>query len=88
MNVSARKIVREGKGFVEFLVSDTGIGIKKEDMEKLFQPFSQLESPYNKKYEGTGLGLALSKKLVRYTEEISGAKVNLGKGALSDFLSR
>ncbi len=45
-------------------VWDTGIGIKKEDLGKLFKEFSQLENPYTKKYKGTGLGLALSRKLV------------------------
>lgn len=85
VNVSARKIVREGKGFVEFLVSDTGIGIKKEDMERLFQPFSQLESPYNKKYEGTGLGLALSKRLVEMHGGDIWCESEFGKGSRFGF---
>ncbi len=50
--------------FVEVSVSDTGIGIKAEDIPKLFKEFTQLESPYTKDYEGAGLGLALTKKLV------------------------
>lgn len=50
--------------FVEVSVSDTGIGIKHEDIPKLFKEFTQLESPYTKDYEGAGLGLALTKKLV------------------------
>lgn len=85
VNVSARKIVREGKGFVEFLVSDTGIGIKKEDMERLFQPFSQLETPYNKKHEGTGLGLALSKKLVEMHGGNIWCESEFGKGSTFGF---
>jgi signal transduction histidine kinase len=52
------------RDFIEVAVSDTGIGIKPEDQSKLFKPFLQLESTYNKIYEGTGLGLALTKKLV------------------------
>lgn len=54
----------EAPGWVEVSVTDTGIGIKAEDMPKLFKEFTQLESPYTKEYEGTGLGLALTKKLV------------------------
>lgn len=45
-------------------VEDTGIGIKADEIGKLFSEFTQLESVYTKKYEGTGLGLALTKRLV------------------------
>ena len=44
-------------------VWDTGIGIKQEDYGKLFQPFQQLDSRLNRQYDGTGLGLALVKRL-------------------------
>jgi signal transduction histidine kinase len=49
---------------IEISIEDTGIGIRPEDIPKLFKGFSQLESAYDKKYEGTGLGLALTKKFV------------------------
>lgn len=45
-------------------VEDTGIGIKKEDREKLFHSFQQLDSKRNRDIEGTGLGLAISKQLL------------------------
>lgn len=71
---------------VEVSVSDTGIGIKAEDMDKLFKPFSQLESPYSKKYEGTGLGLSLTKRLV----ELHGGRIwvesEFGKGSRFSFV--
>ena len=51
-------------GQVKLTVWDTGIGIKQADIGKLFQPFVQLDSGLSRKYEGTGLGLALSEKLV------------------------
>ena len=47
-----------------FQVEDTGIGIAAEHLPLLFQKFQQLETPYHRKYEGTGLGLALTKQLV------------------------
>ncbi len=52
------------RAFIEISVADTGIGIKPEDMPKLFYEFTQLESAYTKNYEGTGLGLALTKRLI------------------------
>ena len=49
---------------VHFTVWDTGIGIAEEDMERLFQPFVQLDASLSRKYEGTGLGLALVDNIV------------------------
>ena len=49
---------------LEVSVKDTGIGIKKEDMSKLFQSFQQLDSKRNRNIEGTGLGLAIAQRFV------------------------
>ena len=49
---------------IRVTVWDTGIGIREEDKEKLFKDFQQLDSGGDKRYQGTGLGLALSKRLV------------------------
>ena len=66
---------------VKITVTDTGIGIRQEDLGRLFLSFSQLESPYTKQYEGTGLGLALTKKLI----ELHGGRLwvesEVGKGS-------
>ncbi len=48
---------------IEIQIKDTGIGIAKEDLEKLFSDFTQVENVMQKKHKGTGLGLSLSKKL-------------------------
>ena len=53
----------EYQDFIEIRVSDTGIGISRENMGKLFQPFTQIDSSVARKFEGTGLGLAMVKQL-------------------------
>lgn len=50
---------------IEFSVIDTGVGIAQAEQATLFQPFHQLDSGLNRKYEGSGLGLALSRKLAQ-----------------------
>lgn len=51
--------------FIEISVTDTGIGIEAEDIHRLFQPFVQVESTLSRRFEGTGLGLALVRKLAQ-----------------------
>jgi PAS domain S-box-containing protein len=52
-----------GDSLLMISVTDTGIGIKAEDIEKLFKPFKQIDSGTTRRYEGTGLGLSICKKL-------------------------
>jgi len=66
---------------LELRVIDTGVGIKKEDMYKLFQPFQQVDISLTKKYEGTGLGLYLTKKLVDVLGRDISAKSEYGRGS-------
>lgn len=75
-----------GTDFVEISVIDNGIGIKPEDMAKLFKPFSQIESAYTKTYEGTGLGLALTKRLVEFHGGRICVESEFGKGSKFTFM--
>lgn len=70
VRVSARF---EGDGMVTFSVQDSGIGIASEFHDTIFQDFSQVKSPLQKRLRGTGLGLSLSKKLA----ELLGGTVRL-----------
>jgi signal transduction histidine kinase len=67
-------------------VTDEGVGIKREDMSKLFQEFSQVDSSASRRAQGTGLGLALCKKFVEMHGGTIGADSVYGKGAAFWFL--
>jgi signal transduction histidine kinase len=56
--------IRIRQSAIEISVEDTGIGIQGEDLRRIFDPFEQVESSASRRYEGTGLGLSLTKRLV------------------------
>ncbi len=72
--------------YIQFAIADTGIGIKQEDREKIFEAFRQVDSSLARNYEGIGLGLALTKRLV----ELHGGDIWVesfyGKGSTFTFI--
>jgi CheY-like chemotaxis protein len=67
--------------FLEICVSDSGIGISREDMARLFQAFSQIDSSLARKFEGTGLGLAMVKQLAELHGGTVAVASTVGEGA-------
>ena len=62
-------------------VTDSGIGIAKEDLPRLFQEFSQVDGTFARRFEGTGLGLALSKRFVEMHGGVIGVESTPGRGS-------
>jgi signal transduction histidine kinase len=66
---------------INICVKDTGIGISDEDQKKLFEPFKQLDSALSRKFDGTGLGLSLVKKLTEMHNGIITVESEVNKGS-------
>jgi signal transduction histidine kinase len=68
-------------GWITFAVKDTGIGIAAENLSSLFQDFTQVASPMQKYYHGTGLGLSLSRRLAELLGGSVAVQSELGRGS-------
>jgi PAS domain S-box-containing protein len=71
----------EGDDEFRLVVSDTGVGIAEKDMPRLFVEFQQLDATKAKRYQGTGLGLALTKRIVEAEGGRVGVESKLGQGS-------
>jgi signal transduction histidine kinase len=81
VKLAARK-VSNSNNFVEFAVSDTGIGMTPERQAKLFEEFSQADATTAQRFGGTGLGLAITRKLARMMGGDVTAASEAGKGSV------
>lgn len=81
VGVTARRFVDQAGDWLSVEVADTGIGMTPEQVSRLFQPFTQVDSSAGRKYGGTGLGLAISQKLCQAMGGMITVKSETGKGS-------
>jgi len=83
LSVSSRELI--GTYAIHFTVRDTGIGIPRDRMDRMFKPFTQADMSTTRKYGGTGLGLAISKRLVELMGGRIWAESKTGEGSAFHF---
>jgi signal transduction histidine kinase len=89
VRVSLRLLAREGDRVrVAIAVSDTGIGIPRDKIARLFQPFSQVDSSTTRQFGGTGLGLAIVRRLAALMEGDLALDTREGEGSTFIFSAR
>src|SRR5437879_2788402 len=77
--------LRDSPEHLTVSVHDTGIGMKEEDLPKLFREFEQIDGSYTRRYQGTGLGLALCRRFVEMHGGRIWAESHFGKGSTFTF---
>lgn len=85
VTLSVSAVVREDTADLEFRVEDTGIGIKEEDIEKLYHEFERIEEQRNRKIEGTGLGMNITKRLLERMGSRLQVESVYGEGSVFSF---
>lgn len=78
----------EYRAIITFSIKDTGVGIRKEDFEKLFKEFERIDEKKNRKIEGTGLGMAISKNLLDMMGSELKVESEYGQGSEFSFILR
>lgn len=82
LKITSRKSKNPKKTYLVIRIIDTGIGIKQEDMEKLFSKFERIEEKRNRNIEGTGLGMSITKQLVDMMHGKMEVTSSYGKGTM------
>ncbi|MGN0620346.1 MAG: PocR ligand-binding domain-containing protein [Porcipelethomonas sp.] len=85
LKIDCEKTDDDTTAVIKVTVSDTGMGIKQEDLNKIFHSFQQVDSKRNRNIEGTGLGLAISQQLLRLMNGKISVESEYGKGTIFSF---
>lgn len=85
VNLSVTCSGADAETVLHFKIQDTGIGIKKEDMDRLFQKFERLEEKRNRSIEGTGIGLSLTQQLLALMDSKLIVESEYGVGSVFSF---
>ena len=72
---------RDSRAFIRFLVKDSGIGIPKDKLKNIFQPFIQVDNESNRQYEGTGLGLSICSHIIESLDSSIKIESEVGNGS-------
>ncbi|MBT8378757.1 MAG: PAS domain S-box protein [Ignavibacteria bacterium] len=86
VTITVDKINSDSIGFARIKVEDTGIGIPKESLHTIFHEFRQVSEGFNRHFEGTGLGLTITKKFVKIMSGTVSVDSNVGKGSVFTLL--
>lgn len=82
VTIKLKKQLHRKQPTILFEVQDTGTGIRSEQLEHIFNPFSQADNTVTRKYGGTGLGLAICSQLINLMDGAYGVESEIGKGSL------
>lgn len=85
ISISIEKVEESGKDFLQYMISDTGIGIEEERLNDLFKPFIQADSSTTRLFGGTGLGLSIVKKLIEFQNGTIEVSSKVGQGSVFKF---
>lgn len=86
MPVDVRKIFNSDESYLHVSVADTGVGIEKENYEKVFEEFKQLDASPTRRHGGTGLGMNISKRLIEMHSGKLWFESEFGKGTIFSFV--
>ncbi len=86
IEVTVRSVLDDGRGFLEISISDTGIGIAKNDLKVIFEEFRQVDGSSTRHYGGTGLGLSLCRRLAQALGGSIAVRSEVGVGSVFSLL--
>jgi len=81
IRLEAERVIGETAAWIEVRVADTGIGMSREQIDRLYRPFMQADASTTRKYGGTGLGLLISRRLCHMMGGSLSVESQLGRGS-------